>query len=103
MPLHPGTRARERRPEFATHFVGTYGVRMNITVTADERLIERAREVARRQGVSLNQLICHCLESRAGEVPGEEVATLLLALMQERGGHSGGQPFSRDAAYAGRA
>ena len=75
---------------------------MNITFTADERLVERASEVARRQGVSLNQLIWQYLESLAGEVPGEEVATMLLARMQEQGGHSGGRPIARDEAYEGR-
>ena len=75
---------------------------MNITFTADERLVERASEVARRQGVSLNQLIRQYLESLAAEVPGEEVATMLLALMQEQGGHSGGRPIARDEAYEGR-
>jgi hypothetical protein len=93
---------RDSAEVVATCSVRTYYVLMNITFTADERLIERAREVARRQGVSLNQLIRQYLESLAGDVPGEEVAAMLLALMEEQGGHSGGQPISRDTAYEGR-
>ncbi len=75
---------------------------MNITLSVEDRLLERAREVARRQGVSLNQLVRHYLETVAGEVSGEVAAETLLHLMEEHGGHSGGHRIPREAAYEGR-
>jgi len=75
---------------------------MNITLSVDDRLLQRAREVARRQGVSLNEMVRHYLETVAGEFPGEVAAEQLLRLMAEHGGHSGGKRLSRAAAYEGR-
>ena len=75
----------------------------NITISIDEELIRRAREVARRQGSSLNALIRQYLEGLAGMTPGKAVADELLALMEEHGGHSAGRPFRREDAYEGRA
>lgn len=74
----------------------------NITISIDDELVRRAREVARRQGSSLNALIRQYLESLAGMTPGEAVADELLALMEEHGGRSGGRPFTREDAYEGR-
>ncbi|RMF86292.1 MAG: ribbon-helix-helix protein, CopG family [Nitrospirae bacterium] len=75
---------------------------VNLTLSVDDRLLERAREVARRQGVSLNQLIRQYLEAVAGEVDGAAVADRLLRLMEEHGGHSGGRTVRRGWAYEGR-
>ena len=74
----------------------------NITISVDEDLARRAREVARRQGSSLNALIRQYLESLAGVTPGEAVAEELLRLMNEHGGHSAGRRIVRDDAYEGR-
>jgi hypothetical protein len=74
----------------------------NITVSIDEQLAIRAREVARRQGASLNALIRRYLETLAGDVPGEAVAGELLDLMLQHGGHSGGRRILRKEAYEGR-
>ncbi len=82
--------------------VSTYYVSMNITLSVDDRLLQRAREAARRQGVSLNEMVRHYLEAVAGELPGEVAAEQLLQLMEEHGGRSSGRRLSREAAYEGR-
>ena len=74
----------------------------NITVSIDEKLEIRAREVARRQGDSLNALIRRYLETLVGDVPGEVVAGEILDLMRRHGGHSGGRRIGREEAYEGR-
>ena len=73
----------------------------NITVSIDEQLASRAREVARRQGASLNALIRKYLETLAGDVPGDAVAGELLDLMRRHGGRSGGRRIRREEAYEG--
>ena len=75
---------------------------MNITLSIDETLVARAREIAARQGTSLNALIRQHLETLVGESPGDEVADELLLLMEESGGRSGGRRFRRDEAYEER-
>jgi predicted HicB family RNase H-like nuclease len=42
----------------------------NITLSADKDLIERARQVARRQGTSLNELVRGYLRALVGEESG---------------------------------
>lgn len=74
----------------------------NITVSIDEGLARRAREVARREGASLNALIRRYLETLVGEAEGESVADELLDLMEQHGGRSGGRRIARDEAYEGR-
>ena len=74
----------------------------NITISIDQRLADRAREVAKRQGASLNGLIRQYLESLAGDEPGEAVANELLDLMSRHGGRSGGRRISREEAYEDR-
>ncbi|MBW2522921.1 MAG: MerR family transcriptional regulator [Deltaproteobacteria bacterium] len=73
-----------------------------MTLSIQDDLLRRAREVARRQGVSLNTLIRRYLESLAGETSGEQAAEDLLKLMEERPGRSGGKRVSRDDAYEDR-
>lgn len=74
----------------------------NITISVDERLARRAREVARREGASLNALIRRYLEALVGEAAGETVADELLDLMDRHGGRSGGRRITRDEAYEER-
>lgn len=75
---------------------------MNLTLSVDEQLVERAREVARQQGTSLNSLIRQYIESLAGERSGAEVVRRLQALWDAERGTSGGKAFRRDEVYAGR-
>ena len=74
----------------------------NITVSIDDGLARRAREVARREGASLNALIRRYLETLVGEAEGESVADELLDLMEQQGGRSGGRRITRDEAYEER-
>ena len=75
---------------------------MNLTIAIDDELLARAREVASRRGVSLQQLIREHLEVMAGERSGSELAQELFALMDETPGRSGGRRFRRDEAYEER-
>ena len=75
---------------------------MNLTLSVDEQLVERAREVARQQGTSLNALIRQYIESLAGERSGPEVVRQLQALWDAETGTSGGKPFRRDEVYEDR-
>lgn len=71
---------------------------MNLTLSVDERLVERARATARQQGTSLNQLIREYLEQIAGRASGEEVLAEFEAMWKQPG-NSGGRRFRRDDLY----
>ena len=76
---------------------------MNLTISVDDELLERARELARARGISLQELLREQLRTLAGARSGAEVADELLELMQEQGGHSGGaRTWRREDAYADR-
>lgn len=75
---------------------------MDLTLSVDDKLVERAREVARQQGTSLNALIRQYIETLAGRRSGEELARALDRLWSEGGGRSGGERIRREDAYAGR-
>lgn len=75
---------------------------MNLTVSVDDELLERARSLARRRGVSLQELIREQLRLLAGEPSGADVARELLELMESHGGRSAGERWSRDDAYRDR-
>ncbi len=75
---------------------------MNLTISIEEQVVERAREVAKSQGTSLQGLIRRYLETLGGTSSGEEVAETLLDLMKSNGGHSKGARIRREDAYEGR-
>lgn len=75
---------------------------MNITISVDDRLVERARKIAQFQGVSLQDMLRKYLEGVVGRSSPGSAADELLALMSEQGGHSGGRRIGRDEAYEGR-
>jgi hypothetical protein len=75
---------------------------VNLTLSVDDRLIERAREVARRQGTSLNALVRQYIESLAGQRTPEEVARALGRLWKLGAGRSKGRRLRREDAYRGR-
>lgn len=90
----------------ATSPVSTYYVCMNLTLSVDEQTVERAREVAREQGTSLNALIREFIERVAGRPRGAEIASELQRLWsRSRASPRTKQPyrFRREDAYdAGR-
>jgi hypothetical protein len=71
---------------------------MNLTLSVDDRLVERAREVARQQGTSLNALIRDYIEGLAGHAAGDEILSEFDAMWAEPGS-SGGKPFKRAELY----
>lgn len=74
----------------------------NITLAVDEQIVERAREVARQQGTSLNALIREYIERLAGERSGAALYAQLELLWSEGSGRSGGRTFRRDDTYEER-
>ncbi len=72
---------------------------MNVTLALEDDLVTRVREVARRQGTTLNDLVRRHLEMIAGRTTGEAVAEELRRLWAEHPGHSGGRRISREDAY----
>ena len=75
---------------------------MNLTISVDDRLLERARELARQRGVSVQELLREYLETLVGRRSGEDVAEELIELMTTRPGRSGGRRIHRDEAYEDR-
>jgi hypothetical protein len=69
---------------------------MNITLSADEELVRRAREGARRQGKSLNALIREYLGALGAARGGAGAAAELFALMDEGRGSLRGRRWNRD-------
>ena len=74
---------------------------MNLTLSVDERTVERARDVARQQGTSLNALIRDYIEMLAGHASGDEILAEFEDMWSQPG-NSGGQRFDRGALYAAR-
>jgi hypothetical protein len=75
---------------------------MNLTLSIDDRLVEKAREVARQQGTSLQALIRAFVERLAGQRGGEALAHELGEIWASGSGDSGGKRITRDDAYEGR-
>jgi len=75
---------------------------MNVTIAVDDDLLERARQLARRRGISLQELIREQLRLLAGERSGADAARELLDLMDSYGGRSGGRTWRREDVYADR-
>ncbi len=80
----------------------TYYFVVNLTLSVDDQAVERAREVARQQGTSLNTLIRQYIETLAGMRNGVEVAQEMQRLWRERSGRSGGRRIRREDAYEER-
>lgn len=75
---------------------------MNLTLSIDAELAERARAVAAGRGKSLNQLVRDLLEAETGLHDGEACARILDDLWSTSTGHSGGARIRREDAYEGR-
>jgi hypothetical protein len=75
---------------------------MNVTISINAELAARAREVARREGTTLNDIIRRHLETVAGQRGGAAMAQELRHLWAEHPGHSGGRKVVREEAYEGR-
>jgi len=69
---------------------------MNLTLSVDEQIVQRARAVAEAMGKSLNQLVREYLSSLAAGDDAEAEIEEMLALSKEARGHSRGWRFDRD-------
>lgn len=72
---------------------------MNLTLSVDEHLVERARKLAESQGKSLNQLIREYLEELTTPATIEEELKELRRLSAEGQGRSHGWKFNRQELY----
>jgi len=73
---------------------------MDLTVSIDDQIVERARAIAQEKGITLDDLISECLGSLEGEDHrGEEVAREMRKFWSEGGGHSGGWKWNREELY----
>lgn len=68
----------------------------NITLSADERIIEKARDAARKRGLSLNQMIREYLEELATGSQSNNEFQRLQELSELAAGHRGNWNFNRD-------
>jgi len=75
---------------------------MNLTIAVEDDLLEKARVLARRRGISLQELLREHIRTLVGERSGAEVAKELIELMNTHPGDSGGRPWKREDAYEGR-
>lgn len=74
---------------------------MNITLSADEDLVENAREYARRHGTSLNQIIRDYLRTLTAAETREEAAEAFEAVARSMAGDSSDGPEA-GSPWAGR-
>ena len=73
---------------------------MNITLSADPELVKKAREVAARNGTTLNRMIREYMEQVTGVRDAENAAAEFSKLARENAGRSPkGYRFDREAAH----
>lgn len=80
---------------------------MNLTLSVDDKLVETARQVAARQGTSLQALVRQYIETLAGTREGATLARRLETHWREADKHLKQHPatryrFDRDELYEGR-
>jgi ribosomal 50S subunit-associated protein YjgA (DUF615 family) len=91
---------RRVRPRIDTYYVRTYTVLMNLTLSIDERLVQRARKKAGAMGTSLNQLVREYIGKLARSQDIEQVIAEFDALSGK--GNSGGLRISREELHERR-
>lgn len=75
----------------------------NLTLSVDERTLDRARDAARKRGKSLNTLVREFLDELAGTRLRPGAVEQLQRLWAQKAGRSGGRKLTGDGAYEGRA
>ena len=76
--------------------VRTYTVFMNLTLSVDEELVQRARRRAEALGTSVNQLVREYLEQLAGNTDPKADAAEFKRLSLLAAGDSKGWKFNRE-------
>jgi hypothetical protein len=69
---------------------------VNITLSANERVVVRARKAAQSMGMSLNQVVRIFLSELAGESSAEDELAEIVKLSGQSGGRRRGWEFDRD-------
>lgn len=69
---------------------------MNVTLSIDDEVLARSRELAIRRGTSLNQMIRDYLEEVSSDLSSEEILQELNALWESASGDSGGGQWTRE-------
>jgi hypothetical protein len=72
---------------------------MNVTLSIDEDLVRRARELAARRGASLNGMIRELLEEATSATSRETMLAELEGLWVKSAGDSGGRRWAREELY----
>jgi hypothetical protein len=75
---------------------------MDVTLSIDDRTLARARQLALRRGMSLEEMIQNYLETLTASEPVQDVAEL-ERLWSEEEGDSGGQKWKREELPEGQA
>lgn len=74
----------------------------NLTISVEDDVVEKARDAARRQGTTLNEMLRRYLRIIAGGGTESRAADELRELFQEQAGRSGGRRLARGEAYEDR-
>jgi hypothetical protein len=74
-------------------------VAVNVTLAIDDKLVARAREVARKRRTTLNQLVRNYLEGLTAPRDAPTVAQEFERLWAEHEGRSGGRKWRREDLY----
>jgi hypothetical protein len=74
---------------------------VNLTLSIDQRTLEKARAAAHAMGLSVNEMVRRYLEQLAGEGDPEASFQEFRDLSLNGGGHSGGRRWSREDLHRG--
>jgi hypothetical protein len=69
---------------------------MRLTLSIDDEMVKRARELAKQRGTSLNQMIRDYLSTLAGEPSAEELIARLEQHWATSRGSSGSERWTRE-------
>ena len=75
---------------------------MTVTLDLDEEIVERARELAKRRGISLEELLGEYVRDATGQISrmqpgsGKEIAEELRRMWATSWGDSRGETWTRD-------
>jgi antitoxin component of RelBE/YafQ-DinJ toxin-antitoxin module len=85
-----------------TYYVRTYNVFMNLTLSVDDDVVQRARRHAEAVGKSVNQLVREFLEQLAGNPDRAALVEEFRELSKNPLGDSKGWKFNRDEIHERR-
>ena len=83
-------------------YVRTYTVGMNLTLSIDDEVVQKARKRAEQLGTSVNQLVREYLEELAGKSDPKLDAAEFERLSKMSQGDSKGWKFDREEAHERR-